>query len=161
MKVLKKFIVYFFFCYGAIIVAYKFGAIDEIASWTGEKIAYTNASQILAKYLVSPSSYIEKESELIWSGTDSDGDNAYIVRLDYESKNVYGTLIPGCSYVSYTSDEEKIYWSETIGVVNCPRSGEIIKDQVVGMIKTASFGLEHPEDMSPFVAEFALADLTD
>lgn len=146
-------------CAVSVVLANKLGVLDSAVEWSKEELVFAGARTVLEKHLSSPSSYVEIDRAVIWSGIDDNGDDAHIVQLSFDAKNVYGTPLRHCKYVSYSEDTGSVYWNETVAVVNCPASNSIIGEQVVEMLKTAAFGLEHPDDMPEIAALLAVESL--
>lgn len=52
--------------------------------------ATSGASQIIKESLKSPSSFSEIDSRVLWEGTNEDGKDSKIVRVEYEAQNGFG-----------------------------------------------------------------------
>lgn len=72
---------------------------------TGNRVA--TASEIIKKNLRSPSSFSLISGKEVWSGKDSKGISAYIVRIEYDAQNGFGAIIRDCQLVAFTINDDK------------------------------------------------------
>ena len=98
------------------------------------------AEKIIRETLISPSSYNQLESRVLWKGTDSEGNDAVMVLLDYEATNRVGGAIRDCQVVSYTRKDENLSWKPGHGLQSCP-SGFLPEDEAIKLYKETNFGV--------------------
>lgn len=65
------------------------------------------ASEIIKKNLRSPSSFSLISGKDVWSGNDTNGVSAYIVRIEYDAQNGFGAIIRDCQLVAFTMNDGK------------------------------------------------------
>lgn len=70
----------------------------------------SNASEIVKKGLLSPSSFSLVSGREVWSGKDKDGNPAHIVRIEYDASNAFGAKLRDCKLVAYIDKGSKIQW---------------------------------------------------
>lgn len=65
-------------------------------------------SQVVTKYLRSPSSFQLVSGKKVWEGVDDKGNPAYIVRVEFDAQNGFGAMIRACQLAafSFTSDDQ-------------------------------------------------------
>jgi len=65
------------------------------------------ASEIIKKSLRSPSSFALVSGKEMWSGKNTEGNPAYIVRIEYDAQNGFGAMIRDCKLVALTMKGDK------------------------------------------------------
>ncbi len=107
---------------------------------SGGSISTTSgASQIIKQNLKSPSSFREVDSRVLWSGKDKDGNDAHIVRVEYEAQNGFGAMLRNCKIVSYYKEGDNLRWSTKYGFESCDLAF-MTEEQVVDLYKKTNFG---------------------
>lgn len=70
----------------------------------------SQASEILKKSLLSPSSFSLVSGKEVWSGKDVEGNPAHIVRIEYDASNAFGAKLRDCKLVAYVEKGDKYQW---------------------------------------------------
>lgn len=65
------------------------------------------AIEIIKKNLRSPSSFSLISGKEVWSGKDSKGISAHIVRIEYDAQNGFGAITRECELVAFTINDGK------------------------------------------------------
>lgn len=78
------------------------------------------AEQMLTDTLTNPRSLDVDKKKVIWSGKNSAGKRAYIVKIEYTAQNGFGNRIPGCIYSAFWFDDDKNFsWKTNFNVMKC------------------------------------------
>lgn len=59
------------------------------------------AEQLVTQSLKSPSSFSATSTKIVFKGVNSEGDPAYIVRVDYDAQNGFGAMLRGCNLAAF------------------------------------------------------------
>lgn len=81
------------------------------------------AGTIIRSNLQAPDSYQFVSGKTLWTGTDKEGNEAYVVVVGYNAQNGFGALLRGCSYVAYSIDQDDLLtWNPTFGLMEGNRA---------------------------------------
>jgi hypothetical protein len=80
-----------------------------------ESSAIEHASVSIKGDLKSPSSFSLISGQRLWTGENSTGNHAHVVRIEYDAQNGFGALIRGCSYVAATTFDTG-FWEKIFSV---------------------------------------------
>lgn len=105
-----------------ILITLFYGLIKCSSSLLSSSII-SNASNIIKKDLRSPSSFSLVSGKELWTGKDSNGNSAYIVRVEYDAQNGFGSMIRGCKLVAYYVNGEELKWKLYEGIRDCDPEG--------------------------------------
>ncbi|MEX2258279.1 MAG: zinc ribbon domain-containing protein [Woeseia sp.] len=101
---------------------------------------FASAEQIVKKSLKSPSSYTFQDGTVLWSGADQHGNDASIVRLEYDAQNGFGATLRNCQIISYIEKSGNLEWSPTFGIQSCD-IGFLSESELVDLFKETNFGV--------------------
>jgi hypothetical protein len=96
------------------------------------------AISIIKKSLRSPSSFILVSGKEVWSGKNTEGDAAHIVRIEYDAQNGFGADIRDCKLVAYNDKGKKYEWKEN-GAMNQCGTKLFDETQMVEIIRKINF----------------------
>lgn len=116
-----------------IIAAFGLYVANEWSEWTP---GY-DASVVIKEKLRSPSSFSKKDTRLYWKGKASNGNPAYIVRVDYDAQNGFGATIRQCNIVAFSNKGIDVEWNRFAAVSECAIKGGS-DDKIVEALKRAN-----------------------
>lgn len=97
------------------------------------------ASGIIKQSLKSPSSFSLVSGKEMWEGETADGKSAYIVEVEYDAQNGFGTSLRDCKVVAFYKDGDSVMWSSLWGSMPCasnPAHGGLLEhSNVVEIIR--------------------------
>jgi hypothetical protein len=103
--------------------------------------AVDRASQIIKENLRSPSSFSLISGKQMWSGKNSDGNEAYVVRVEYDSQNGFGSMIRDCKMVGYSVKGDKLSWQGNQAIADCGGGNSLFTEsQMADMVRENNFG---------------------
>lgn len=93
------------------------------------------ASQIAMTQLRSPSSFSLISGEEVWKGQSRAGDPAYLVRLEFDSQNGFGTMIRACKIVAFSvKSGGQFEYTPGRALDDCEVPGVLDQAAVIGII---------------------------
>lgn len=87
------------------------------------------ASHIVSERLRSPSSFSLVSWREMWAGTDSKGNPAYLVRVEYDAQNGFGAMIRDCKVVAFFRKGDKVGWNNSLALGTCHVDETIFPEQ--------------------------------
>lgn len=93
--------------------------IAALASCGQDSKVASAASTVITHYLLSPVSYSEKSSKIVWNGKNRVGKDAYMVNVVYDSSNGFGAIVRECKTAVFTIDGDKVEWVDGAAVNGC------------------------------------------
>jgi len=94
-------------------------AILALSACGPDSKATSAASTVIKHYLLSPASFSEQSSKIVWKGKNRAGKNAYMVNVIFDSANGFGAIIRACNTVVFTLEGEKVEWVDGASVNGC------------------------------------------
>ena len=84
-----------------------------------ELTSVANGSGIIQDGLRSPSSFSLVSGKEMWAGKSAAGNDAYIVRIEYDAQNGFGATIRDCKFVAYSVKGTKLHWNPQSSIATC------------------------------------------
>ena len=120
------------------------GSVPGLGAAAPSNPGKDGGSSLIRGALKSPASYIEYSNKVIWSGTNSSGDDAYIAQVDYEATNGFGGSVRDCKVVAFhtkKADPESYLYFPKRYMETCPEYSMFDEEFIVKIMKEGNFGL--------------------